>query len=481
MPSNLLRNFPSVAELLETPQLKTLVDRVNHNVVVSRVRSMLEDLRSEVQSAAAEIKLPDVRELAERIARRILESEHVPLRPVINATGRLLADELGRAPLADEAIAELAAVARDYASLEVDLQSGEETDRGQAVETLLKELTGAEAALVVNNNAAATLLALATLAAGREVVVARSQLIEIGCYRLPEMIAASGARLREVGTTNGTRLEDYSQAIGDATGALLVVEASNFAVVGGADGVAINELARLTAPRQLPLIHDLGSAALVDLEPLAGLRQPLVKTSCLQGADLVLFSGDKLLGGPQCGVLVGRRALIARIGQHPLARVVRVGKLTLAALAATLRLYRDPAKARHSIPLLQLLGTPTANLKLRAERLAMQMAAHPAIKQAEAVEDASYLGSDPVPSQKLATWCIGLEPASGTAETLAHKFRAGRPAVLSRVAGRRVLLDLRSVFPRHDLDLMVAVRSLGGANPQQESQKSPENRPVEIP
>lgn len=462
MPTSVLRNLPSVSELLESPPLKGLVDKVSHNVVVSRVRSVLDDLRQEVQHAAAERTLPTVSELAEKIARRIQQDETPSLRPVINATGILLHTGLGRAPLADEAIEEMVAAARDYASVELDLRTAQRSQRVLAVEGLLRELAGAEAALVVNNNAGATMLALAALAANREVIVSRGQLIEIGgSFRLPDVMTASGAVLREIGTTNKTRLEDYRATIGDTTAALLLVHTSNFVVVGFTESPSLAELVRLAHERGLPLIHDIGSGALVDFARFGFTGEPVAADSIKAGADLVLFSGDKLLGGPQCGILVGRRTHIERIAKHPMARALRVDKLTLAALAATLRLYRQPELALARIPLLQLLGTSLENLKQRAARLAPQMAASSAIASAQPVEEVTYLGGGSIPTQSLATWCIALAAADGSVDRLAAALRQGTPSVVGRVQQDRLLLDLRSVPPRHDVSLVEAVRALG--------------------
>ncbi len=460
---NPLRNIPSVNELLESPPLRSLVDRLSHNVVVGGVRGFLDDLRKQVQSAAVEIAPASVTELAERVARRILEGQSMPLQPVINATGILLHTGLGRAPLAEEAIQETAAVARDYANLETDLATGRRSRRTVAVEGLLRELTGAEAALVVNNNAGATMLALAALAAGREVIVSRGQLIEIGgSYRLPDVMAASGAVLREVGTTNKTRLEDYERAIGENTAALMLVHPSNFVVVGFSESVGLPELVELGRRRKLPVIHDIGSGAMIDFAQFGFSGEPVASESVRAGADVVLFSGDKLLGGPQSGIILGRKALIETLHRHPLARALRVGKLTLAALAATLRLYRDPDGAKQSVPLLQLLGTSAENLKNRAERLAPQIAAVKAVAAAEPVPGTTYLGGGSIPAQQLPTWCIALEPQGRSVEELAGALRAGRPPVVGRVHQDRLLLDLRSVPPRQDQDLVAALEALDG-------------------
>ncbi len=462
MANSLLRNLPSVSELLESPQLKSLSDRLSRNVVVSGVRSFLDEVRGELQMAASERSLPHVGELAERIARRILQGEEPSLRPVINATGILLHTGLGRAPLADAAIAAMVEVARDYASVEIDLASGKRSQRVAAVEPLICQLTGAEAAAVVNNNAGATLLALAALAAGREVIVSRGELIEIGgSYRLPDVMSASGARLREVGTTNKTRLEDYRRAIGPETAALMQVHPSNYRVVGFSETPALEELVALGRQHRLTVIHDLGSGALVDFDAYGCPDEPRAAASLAAGADLVLFSGDKLLGGPQCGILAGRRELVDQVHAHPLARALRVDKLTLAALYATLKLYRSPQQAEEQIPLLQLLTTPLENLRHRAGRIAPQLAALGAVASAEAVEDVTYLGGGSVPNQQIPTWCVAIKPAQGGVDRMAAELRSGQPAVVGRVQRDRLLLDLRSVFPRQDLLLVQAVEGLG--------------------
>lgn len=461
MPPNVFRSIPSVSQLLESPALKSLVDQVSHHAVVSRARAILDDLRCELAAAADQRRVPDVAELAERVAMRIRQDEQPALRPVVNATGVLLHTGLGRAPLADEAVAEMTAVARDYASVELDLASGKRSQRVLAVEARLRELSGAEAAMVVNNNAGATVLALGALAAGRQVVVSRGQLIEIGgSYRLPEVMAASGALLHEVGTTNRTHLNDYAAAVGEHTAALLLVHTSNYRVVGFTAEVTLDELVQLGRSRALPVIHDIGSGALLDFAEFGLPGEPVAADSIRRGADLVLFSGDKLLGGPQCGILVGRRQLIDKVIAHPLARALRVDKLTLAALAATLRLYRDPATARRSIPLLQLLATSAENLKGRAERLADRLAPlSPAVK-AETLSDTTFIGGGSLPGHEVPTWCVALSPFAISTHQLADRLRRQTPAIVARVAQDRVLLDLRSVFPRQDQLLLSAVEAV---------------------
>ncbi|MCA9188781.1 MAG: L-seryl-tRNA(Sec) selenium transferase [Planctomycetales bacterium] len=451
MPNNLFRNIPSVNELLESPPLRSLVDKVSHNVVVAEVRTFLDPMRADIQTATKDIHVPSAGELAERIAGWIVTEQQPRLRPVINATGIILHTGLGRAPLAQAAIDEMAVVAGGYATVEVDPDSGQRSQRVRTVEKLLTELTGAEAATVVNNNAGATMLALAALAQGREVVVSRGQLIEIGgSYRLPEVMETSGAKLREVGTTNKTRIGDFDSACHEQTGALLRVHTSNYQVVGFTESPSLEELVALGRRRGVPVIDDIGSGALIDFAKYGLAGEPVASDSIAAGADVVLFSGDKLLGGPQCGIAVGRREVIEKLLAHPLMRALRVDKVTLAALAATLRLWRDPLTAELHVPLLTLVATSVENLKNRAERLVPQLAACSVVGTAEVVEGSTYLGGGAVPGQLLPTWCVALTPAKESVDRLAELLRRQTPSVFGRVHQNRLLLDLRSVLPSQD-------------------------------
>lgn len=466
MPNSVFKNIPSVNELLETPALKTVVNRVSHNVVVSEVRTFLDNLRHEIQARTDDIQLPGPTELSERIADWINSQQRSRLIPVINATGVLLHTGLGRAPMAQAAIEAMAAISSNYATLEVDAASGQRSQRIAAVERLLCEQTGAEAGLVVNNNAGATLLTLAAIAAGREVIVSRGELVEIGgSYRLPDVMAASGAMLREVGTTNKTRLGDYELAIGEQTAALMKVHTSNFRIVGFTQAPTIDELVELGRRHEKIVIDDIGSGALIDFAQFGLDGEPVASASVTSGADLVLFSGDKLLGGPQCGIVVGRRELVRRILSHPLMRALRVGKATLAALEATLKIYRDPEKAQHEIPLLALLTAPVENLRLRAERLAPQMAASASIASAEPVESQAQLGGGTVPAQPIPSYSIAIQPARMSLDALARELRTGKPAVFGRIQNDRLLLDLRSVMPSQDIDLVAAVSGASSPKP----------------
>jgi L-seryl-tRNA(Ser) seleniumtransferase len=459
---NVFRNIPSVNDLLDSPPLRQLVQRANRNTVVAGVRRFLDNLRTEVQTATADIKVPTPGELAERIAVWIAKEETANLRPVINATGILLHTGLGRAPLAESAIQAMADVARGYASLEVDIETGDRSQRMRDAEHWLRKLTGAEAAAVVNNNAGATVLTLSALAAGREVIVSRGQLVEIGgSFRLPDVMQVSGARLREVGTTNKTRASDYRAAIGPETAALMRVHASNFAIVGFTEQPTLAELVELGAKHSIPVIDDIGSGALEDFARYGVSGEPMATESIRLGADVVLFSGDKLLGGPQCGIIAGRKTLVQKIAQHPLMRALRLDKLTLTALVETLRLHQDLDTAERAIPLLALLTTPLANLQNRAERMAPQLAASAAIKSAEPVESQTYLGGGSVPTQQIPTWAVALEPAQGSVDALAKALRLGTPSVFGRIHKDRLLFDLRAVFPRDDMRIVEAVQALG--------------------
>ncbi len=462
MANRVFKNIPSVNELLESPQLRGLVDKVSHTVVVSEVRSFLDALRGEIQTAAEEMNVPAPSELAERIAKWIVREQRPRLQPVINATGILLHTGLGRAPLAQRALDNVALVAGGYASVEVDLETGGRSQRIKAVESLLKELTGAEAAAVVNNNAGATLLTLAALAGGREVVVSRGELIEIGgSYRLPDVMKASGAILHEVGTTNKTRISDYAQACSENTAALMRAHTSNYRIVGFTEAPTTSQLVSLAAEKGVIFIDDIGSGAFIDFSAYGLEDEPIAAESIRAGADAVLFSGDKLLGGPQCGVIIGRRKYIDRIVKNPLMRALRVDKMTLAALDATLRLYRNPQQAIQQIPLLAMVSTSIENLHNRADRLAPQLAAAAVIETAEPVEDTAQLGGGSVPAQDIPTWCVALTPHGISVDELAKSLRMGKPPVVGRVSRDRLLLDLRTVLPEQDSLLVDAAVNIG--------------------
>jgi len=460
-----MRDIPAVGELLGCTPLRRLVEEVGHDRVVASARAVVAELRDRIASRGTDGNVPSMTALAEQIAARVHQSQAPKLRAVINATGIVLHTGLGRAPLADEAVRAIVEVANQYASVELDLESGRRSQRIVAVEGLLTELTGAEAAAVVNNNAGATLLTLAALAAGREVIVSRGQLIEIGgSFRLPDVMSGSGCVLREVGTTNKTRLEDYRGAIGDQTAALMLVHTSNFAVVGFTATVTLAELVRLGQEHRLPVIHDIGSGALFDFAEFGCLGEPVAGESIRGGADVVLFSGDKLLGGPQCGIILGKRTYVEQISRHPLMRALRVDKLTLAALAATLRLYCRPDVARREIPVLQLTAAPVESLRERAGRIASRLATGGILAAVETVADTSYIGGGSVPTQEIPTWCVALSASGANVDALARRLRQGEPSIVGRIREGRLLLDLRSVMPRQDDQIIAAIQRLDGAS-----------------
>lgn len=446
----LLRRLPSVDELMRREALRPWLERLPRRLVVRVVRDAIDELRQTIlrQPDTAEWSEGECLRAAERRACEMLkEAARYRLRPVINATGVILHTGLGRAPLAPAAIENLTRVASGYCSLEIDLASGERGRRTALVRDLLCELTGAEAATVVNNNAAATLITLATLARGREVIVSRGELIEIGgSFRLPEIMEASGARLREVGTTNKTRLSDYARAIGPETAALLKVHTSNYRIVGFTQSVPLEDLVSLGRQHDLPVVDDIGSGALLDLSSFGLADEPVAAKSIRAGADLVLFSGDKLLGGPQAGLIVGRKHLVERIERHPLARAFRVDKLTLAALEATLRLYLDDRAALQQVPVLRMLSESEDKVRTRASRLLAVLEAVPGIRRAELVRETAYVGGGSVPAQGLPTWVVRVQSHAIGEEEFARRLRTGDPAVVARVHEGFVLFDARTIF-----------------------------------
>ena len=428
-----LRDLPSVDRLLDE-RLGELEGRYGRALVVEAARRALARAREEMQAGG------DPGDIAERVAAE-LESLLAPrLRRVLNATGVIVHTNLGRAPLAEAALARVREVAAGYANVEYDLDAGARGSRQVHVAALLRDLTGAESALVVNNNAAAVLLALAALAEGREAVVSRGELIEIGDgFRIPEVLSRSGAELVEVGTTNRTRADDYEAAIGERTAVLLRVHQSNFRVVGFTERPALAELAALAERRGLVLVDDLGSGALVEIGD-----EPTAKASVAAGAHLVTFSGDKLLGGPQAGIVVGRADLIERLRRHPLQRALRADKLTLAALEGTLALYH--ASRRGDLPVLRMLDEPLDAVCARAERLA-------SLAGGGVERTVARVGGGALPLAELESFACALE------EELAAPLRGGRPPVIGIVRDGRLLLDCRTLRDDEVDEAAAAVRA----------------------
>jgi L-seryl-tRNA(Ser) seleniumtransferase len=458
MSDNPYRALPAVHEVL------TLLASQPSPLASEAVRATLDALRKEIAAG----KTVDLRAeaVAHAAAERLVGMQRPGYAPVLNATGVILHTNLGRAPLHPSAADAARRAAAGYLSLEIGLESGERSSRMGPLRGWLCRATGAEAATAVNNNAAATILALRALCAGKEAILSRGQLIEIGgSFRIPEIMATSGAILREVGTTNITRLSDYDRAVGPNTGAILRIHTSNYRIEGFTSQPSLAELAGLAHAHGLPLIDDLGSGALVSLARFGFPDEPVARDSIAGGADLALFSGDKLLGGPQAGIIAGRKPLIERIEKDPLMRAFRLDKMTLAALEATLRLYVDEETAFREVPVLRLLSAPLGQLQARAEALASRLAGFPGLK-ARTARDEAYVGGGSLPGRTLPTWVVEAEAPCGAAE-LALRLRMGTPAVLPRVRGGKVLLDMRALLEGQDDALAEAVRAaVMGRTPQ---------------
>ena len=419
-----LRGLPSVDAVLGSERAADLVARHGRPATVEAVRAALADARRRGVAEQPE----------ELLARAERQLDRPPsLRPALNATGVIVHTNLGRAPLPAAAIERIARVASGYSNLEYDLDAGVRGSRHTHLGPILSELTGAEDGMAVNNNAAAVMLALAALAAGREVPISRGELIEIGDgFRIPDVLAQSGARLVEVGSTNRTRIGDYARVVGPETGAILRVHQSNFRMVGFTGAPSLGELAALAAEHGIPVIDDLGSGQLMDLPDLAD--EPTARSSIEAGATVVCFSGDKLLGGPQAGVIVGTADVVARIRRHPLARAVRIDKLSLAALEATLELYRDPARALLEVPVLRAVAEPASAVHARAAALAKRLGG-------TVVATRARVGGGAVPLLELESFACALDGGDG----LAAALRGGEPPVVARVQEGRVLLDCRTL------------------------------------
>lgn len=444
----LLARLPKIDELLKLSAVEAL--DAPRWAVREALRDEVDRLRRTILAGAGEATEVDLA----IVARRSAELARPSLRRVVNATGVVLHTNLGRAPLAEPAAAAALEAARGYSTLEYDLEGGARGSRHDHLVPLLRALCGAEAAVVVNNNAAAVMLGLAALAAGREVVVSRGELIEIGgSFRIPDVMRLSGARLVEVGTTNKTRLSDYQRALTPDTAVLLKVHRSNFQMIGFTEEVDPAALVGLARAHGLATMIDLGSGCLLPPAELGALGlppEPDVRTAAASGADLVTFSGDKLLGGPQAGILVGRAAAIAAARAHPLMRAVRPDKMTLAALHATLRLYRDGRS--QEVPALAMLRASEADLKARAEDLAGRIGPPPPGRQVEVVRCRSAVGGGALPAAELPSWAVSLTGEHASPDALDRAMRAAPVPVIGRIAGDRYLLDVRTLSHPSDLD-----------------------------
>jgi L-seryl-tRNA(Ser) seleniumtransferase len=459
-----LRTLPAVDELLRHPQIQNFLKIHPKARVVDSIRTVLEVNRQAI------LRSTDDREVASQTLARerwipaieaeIANAARLSLRPVINATGVVLHTNLGRAPLTTEALRHLAEIASGYSNLELDLDTGERGSRYEHVEKILCRISGAESALVVNNNAGAVLLALNTLADGKEVIVSRSQLVEIGgSFRIPDVMKKSGAKLIEVGTTNRTHLQDYEEAIGANTALLLKVHSSNFRILGFTAEVSLKDLVHLGRRKGLVVMEDLGSGAFVDFSAYGMEKEPTVQEALQAGVDVLTFSGDKLLGGPQGGILLGNKALLDRIRKNPLNRALRIDKLTLAALESTLRAYLEGEKVWQTLPVLSMLSCPVREIAARAKRLQRKLAREVAdLCRVSLKDENSQVGGGALPLQLLPTRVLALQPLNISAARLEEKLREGDPPILSRVKEEEVLLDLRTVARQEEEPLLHGIR-----------------------
>jgi L-seryl-tRNA(Ser) seleniumtransferase len=443
-----LRALPSVDEVLKADAAAFAVAKFGRSAAVAAIRQSLDATRAALRAGKTVSNEPGT--IANTALVNLTSAARSSLRPVFNLTGTVLHTNLGRATLAESAIDAAVAAMRSAVALEFDIESGKRGERDDHVRELLRELSGAEDATVVNNNAAAVLVVLNTLGKGLEAVVSRGELIEIGgAFRMPDIMARAGARLKEVGTTNRTHLKDYADSIGPKTGLVLKVHTSNYRISGFTKAVDATELMALTRARAVPLVHDLGSGTLVDLARWGLAHEPTVAQAVADGADIVTFSGDKLLGGPQAGFILGRRDLIAKINRNPMKRALRVDKIRLAALAATLRLYRDPDHLAERLPVLRLLTRPLSSIDAAAQRLAPLVGAKiGATFAVEQIACTSEIGSGALPVASVASAGLALRPreprgAGRALERVARAFRNLPIPVIGRTEGGAMIFDLR--------------------------------------
>lgn len=461
MPDNPFRSLPKVSDVLDLPAVAEARTRHPHAAVADAVRAEIDALRSRIQSGQSLDGHAESAALTARVLARLELAAAPHLRPVLNATGIVLHTNLGRSPLHESAAQAAYQAARGYLNLEMSLDSGKRSSRQNPIRDGVRRITGAEAATAVNNCAAATVIVLRSLAAGKEVIVSRGQLIEIGgSFRIPDIMGVSGATLKEVGTTNITRIGDYEKAIGPNTGLLMRIHTSNFRVRGFTEAAGIDELVALGKKHNLPVVDDAGSGAAVDLTPFGLPGEPVVSEGISAGADLVLFSGDKLLGGPQAGIIAGRKPLIERIEKDPLMRAFRLDKMTLAALEATLLLYRDPAKAVREVPTLRMLTTTLTELRERCGRFAGRLRGIAGLKSIDVADDVAYVGGGSLPDVAVPTAVIAVTAKNLSEEAFAAKLRTGTPAVVARVHDGRVLFDLRCVFVEQEDELFAAIAAV---------------------
>jgi L-seryl-tRNA(Ser) seleniumtransferase len=455
----LLSQIPSVDECLRSEDGQRWLKSCSRRIVLHAIRDVLDRKRKEILKGLT----PDVslNAISRDIEEVIEELSAYRLRPVINATGVVIHTNLGRAILSDRAIENIARVAGSYSNLEYELAMGKRGKRYSHLKDILRELTGAEDAIVVNNNAAAVLVCLNTLAKGREVIVSRGELVEIGgAFRIPEVMRSSGAILREVGTTNKTHLSDYENALCGETALLLKVHQSNYKITGFTDEVGVNELVRLGREYKIPVMADLGSGCMIDLKKYGIYGEPTVHDIVRAGVDIITFSGDKLLGGPQAGIILGKERLIRMIQRNPLLRAVRIDKLTLASLEATFMQYLDEEEAVRDIPTLRMLTQPEETIKKRARRILYRLRRSiSASADIKVVPDHSCAGGGSLPDAQLATFVVAIRPVNISVNTLEKRLRSSTPPVIARVKEDALLIDARTVQNEEINDLVNCILS----------------------
>lgn len=448
-----LRQIPPVNDVLRSSRLAEFSDLLSQTFVSDLLDRIFADTRRDLAQAKAVVSRAELTErIAVQLAERIRELLKPSLRRVINASGVVLHTNLGRAPLPDEAIDHLREVSTGYSNLEFDIESGERGKRDSHIDKLLRQLISCEAAIVVNNNAAAVLLVLNALGEGGEVIASRGEQVEIGgSFRIPEVMAKSGARLREVGTTNRTRIQDYEKAINETTRLLLRVHPSNFRMIGFTERPSLEEFVELGKRKNIPTLEDLGSGCMVPLESSGIQDEPVVVDSIRAGVDVICFSGDKLLGGPQAGIIAGKKLFVEKIRQNPLFRALRVDKLTLSVLEVILRAYLQGKP--QSIPVWRMLQASESELKGRAEAFAER-----AGKIAKPLQMASLIGGGSAPEAHLVSWGVAIEAPGISEAELERRFRAADPPVIVRVEDGRVMFDMRTIFPSEE-DVLLKILS----------------------
>lgn len=445
-------------EILKSPVGLEWLGQFQRQIVVKAVREVIASRRGEILAGRATDLSPAI--LSAEIGDKIVRFSSFSLVPVINATGIVIHTNLGRAILSEKVLHNVIAVSGSYSNLEYDLANGKRGRRHTHTRRLLTDITGAEDALIVNNNAAAVLLCLNTVAKGKEVIVSRGELVEIGgSFRIPDVMSASGAVLREVGTTNKTHIYDYANAVNDNTALILKVHQSNYKIIGFSDGVAVEELVSLGRKHDLPVMYDLGSGCLIDLKPYGINDEPSVADIVGADVDIVSFSGDKLLGGPQGGVIVGKKRYVEKIQRNPLARAVRIDKLAIAAFEATLMEYLDLEKAKEGIPVLKMLLQSPVEIQARAKKIAAELQKIAGDANVSVIRDSSKAGGGSLPEVDFPTYAVRIKPAEVSVNELEVRMRSGCPPVIARIKEDSLILDARTIRKHEIVDLIRVVAS----------------------